>query len=233
MVAIFAVLLTVLLEHYLQGLFAVFDTWRAQPWGRAYFQWGERAWPRSIAWAPEAVLWGLPGLLLLFILLLFHSPIFRLPLETAVLFFCLQPLTLSYRGLGGERAFFTAVTGRFAVLCWFAVLGPFGALMYYLCAQRATDPVPSGVCGKVYPWLVWFPAQITGLLFALMGSFSDAWRVWSTRHEVGATAAFIRDCGVAATRGQSEDGLHGIALLLERTAIAWIMLILIWLGLWA
>ena len=240
MIAVFVVLLTIVLEHYLQGPLRVLEIWRTQSWGQAYFQWGESAWPRSVVWAPETVLWLLPGLVLSGVLLIFHVPVIRLPLEIAVLFFCLQPIPQEIHIPRGQyvadfmgQIFWRVLMHRYAVLFWFAILGPFGALTYYLCMQRTIADTESEVCAKIHPWLVWLPAQVTGFIFALVGSFNDAWQVWITRHVVGSSAVFLRDTGLAALRGQAEDAAQGVSDLILRAGVAWIVLILLWLGVWA
>lgn len=84
------------------------------------------------------------------------------------------------RSLLGD-IFIQAHERMFAVLLWFFVLGPLGAVAYRMvaglprvlaetnCGERAVEAAV-----RVHGILAWLPARVTGLLYALAGSTDDA-----------------------------------------------------------
>ena len=80
----------------------------------------------------------------------------------------------------------------FAVLFWFAVLGPMGAVLYRVTglarddvhAGRWTEPGFAAAVLRLQGILDWLPARMIALGFALVGSFEDAitdWKAYYTR----------------------------------------------------
>lgn len=77
----------------------------------------------------------------------------------------------------------------FAVLFWFLLLGPVGALAYRLLALLAVGPLRSlapveCVVGarRVLGWLEWPVAQLMSLSMALVGNFDTAYKAWRQAH---------------------------------------------------
>ena len=85
-----------------------------------------------------------------------------------------------------SEAVFIAVCDRFlAVVFWFALLGPLGAVMYRAASELRKTCLSTGACGKgesglgdavawLYQVLGWVPARLTAYTFAALGSFMDA-----------------------------------------------------------
>ena len=78
----------------------------------------------------------------------------------------------------------------FAVLLWFFVLGPLGAVAYRMVAglPRVLAETGSGeraveAAVRVHAILAWLPARVTGLLYAMAGSTDDA---LAARREINA-----------------------------------------------
>lgn len=74
----------------------------------------------------------------------------------------------------------------FAVLFWFAVLGPVGAFLYRL-ASVLKETAGSGAedaadfaaaAGRLHGILAWAPARLLAVAYALAGSFEDAIHAW-------------------------------------------------------
>lgn len=69
---------------------------------------------------------------------------------------------------------------QFAVLFWFAALGPAGALLYRSADVLRRDPGKSATAefrtaaGRMHGVLAWLPAHLTAMGYALAGSFEDA-----------------------------------------------------------
>jgi membrane protein required for beta-lactamase induction len=103
--------------------------------------------------------------------------------------------------LGDEQSLDTAecarrVTGAvlveagdrlFAVLFWFVLLGPLGAVMYRSAAVlrehwRTQDATDAG-SARLYGVLLWLPARLLALSFALSGQFDAALKGWRAAHQ--------------------------------------------------
>ncbi len=72
----------------------------------------------------------------------------------------------------------------FAVLLWFLVLGPIGAMLYRCAAFLALDNGDfksesiQSAAKRVFSILDWLPANLLSLTFFLTGSFDDALQAW-------------------------------------------------------
>ena len=87
----------------------------------------------------------------------------------------------------------------FAVLFWFVVLGPAGALVYRLAAldqARLRLEAPDDEQGlALVHWFDWLPVRLAGLGFALVADFDACIRAWRRRaSDVHADAAEVLEC---------------------------------------
>lgn len=86
-----------------------------------------------------------------------------------------------------ETIFRRAHHGLFAPIFWFALLGPAGALLYRLShllkSQRsANDSSPFyQFSDRMFNYMEWLPARVTGAAFAVVGDFEDAVYCWRTQ----------------------------------------------------
>lgn len=127
------------------------------------------------------------------------------------------------------NAIFVAANQRiFAVLFWFAILGPVGAVLYrliQLCAAQSPRAL------QVQAFLDWIPARIFALTFALGGHFRDVITYWKKDAKYGlhTNEILLAECGMAAldvAHGDQvpEDGSaekEALALL-DRTFVIWL-----------
>ncbi|WEN15406.1 regulatory signaling modulator protein AmpE [Rhodanobacter sp. AS-Z3] len=97
-----------------------------------------------------------------------------------------QPVAWSAPALG-EAVAYAALRRRFAVLLWFFLLGPIGALLYRLAQTLGRndairlDPAAQRAAGYVANALDWLPAQLLTFTLAVVGHWDaviDAWRRW-------------------------------------------------------
>ena len=149
-----------------------------------------------------------------------------------------------------EEAIFVQATNRiFGVVFWFVVLGPVGAWLYRvsdLLRQRiaydsSRDPDEAGrtlaVVEMVHGVLVWIPARLAVVGYALSGSFDDAFNCWR-KYELRADLPFHRSndevvacVGKAAMTGFLEEAPNSSAAarnamrLVTRTLFIWITVI--------
>jgi membrane protein required for beta-lactamase induction len=85
------------------------------------------------------------------------------------------------------RAVLTEANDRlFAVLFWFVVLGPVGAVMYRSVVVLYRERREPGDYGDAIEWaysvLVWIPARLLALGYALSGHFDAAIEGWRAAH---------------------------------------------------
>lgn len=90
----------------------------------------------------------------------------------------------------------------FAVIFWFVVLGPVGAVMYRaiaLCTLR-TDLGLTSAALQLQALLDWIPVRILTFIFALGGHFKDVISFWKKDVLKGpaTNAQLISECGIAA-----------------------------------
>lgn len=133
----------------------------------------------------------------------------------------------------------------FAVLFWFVLLGPMGAVLYRAAAlarHRGAGAEDSGFASaavRLQGILDWVPARLIALGFALAGSFEEAVTDWKASHERKADEfwVFSNDLIVAVGHGalrlgdaDETDAAQGPARvraalgLVLRTLIVWVVL---------
>lgn len=111
----------------------------------------------------------------------------------------------------------------FAVVFWFLLLGPAGALLYRMAAAYARDAdrrldvsaletpaFESGAAGRVHAVLDWLPARLLSLTFFLTGSFDDAWRGWRRAWQAeqdltDSSRSIVVSTGCGAMRHEVDD----------------------------
>lgn len=135
----------------------------------------------------------------------------------------------------------------FAVVFWFLLLGPCGALGYrlsFLCARShlLSDAERQHALGFVHN-LDWIPARLLALSFSLTGNFVSAFgRCWqqftdnmpiaellenSARSAINSDLSASADDQAAFIAGAGEE-LKGMQGLISRSVIAWIVILAIW-----
>lgn len=116
------------------------------------------------------------------------------------------------------RAIFIAANQRiFAVLFWFAIFGPLGAVLYRavsLCVDNITLGI-SQTALYLQRLLDWLPARLFTFIFALGGNFTSVFKKWRAHVREGLVSneAIIGECGIAAL-----DGVKGEFLPEDGTA---------------
>lgn len=78
--------------------------------------------------------------------------------------------------------FHSMFQGIVPTLFWFLLLGPAGALAYFLTLQYL-NRMPEGdeeeaLVDQIVHWLEWIPVRITGLLFCFTGNFGPTFDYW-------------------------------------------------------
>jgi AmpE protein len=130
----------------------------------------------------------------------------------------------------GDSEFVVAHERSFGILFWFALLGPYGALMYwyFVAMQRtaiAEQPNAESLAAlnMLHAIAAWIPARITGFVYVLVGNFTAGFNCWMARMRTPSmqSSQFLADCGNAAVDASiAEDGKN----LVVRAFIAWVVL---------
>ena len=128
----------------------------------------------------------------------------------------------------------------FAVIFWYALLGPLAALAYRLVAllaEHSQQPALKEIAQQVRHGFDWLPVRILALSFALVGNFAAVSR--SLLHEllswdISAAQLASMTARAAAELPEPSLGEEGVATLdsiwqlLVRTAMLWYALIAVW-----
>jgi len=144
-----------------------------------------------------------------------------------------------------EDILLQANTRMLGVFFWFIVLGPVGAVLFRLSCllkenqQNETDDF-ADACRELYDIIIWLPARICVLSYAVAGNFVDTMSYWN-----GVSDLWLRDSeefivvsGVGALRYEhrlerdehDEDEidsagiLHALSLV-KRAVIVWVVLL--------
>lgn len=138
----------------------------------------------------------------------------------------------------------------FAVLFWFVVLGPLGAVMYRTTAlaradaEDGTEPDQAFALSarRLHGILDWIPARLIALGFALAGSFEDAVTDWKSYYDRKSDLLWEVNADVIAATGRGAlrmgdmdeadhgDGSAGVGAvrsalaLVLRTLVFWVVL---------
>ena len=174
------IILCLLSEKYLTHQFFTFR----KKWSDVYAQLIEKYVPahvlNSSPWIKYGIYMGSLTLLCIIFSLFGHQGlglVINFFFELAVFYICLGEHNLFYinaneKKLLDDNQFILAMNQEFyAIILWFYILGPFGALFYRVTLyfnQQAT-PLPTLV--KVKAFLDWLPVRLSALLFLLIGDF--------------------------------------------------------------
>lgn len=85
-----------------------------------------------------------------------------------------------------ETALTRAHYNLYALVFWFMLLGPAGAVLYRLAqsvdqAWGGQEAAFNRVPRQIFYWLDWLPARFTAIAFAVVGDFEDALYCWRTQ----------------------------------------------------
>lgn len=130
----------------------------------------------------------------------------------------------------------------FAVLFWFVLLGPLGAVLYRSASVLYQQRREEGEFGDSVAWLhsvlVWFPARLVALGYALSGHFDAAIEGWRRAHQEHPQGSEGSERVLAITgagalglddEGPDEDGIQSpvrsAMRLVWRTLTIWLVVI--------
>lgn len=117
-----------------------------------------------------------------------------------------------------SQAFHQAVTSAifieanqriFAVIFWFVILGPIGAVAYRaisLCATKGELSVSASAM-QVQRVLDWLPIRLLTFIFALGGHFTEVIHCWKKEaaHSPNLNDTMLVECGIAALDVRNDD----------------------------
>lgn len=130
----------------------------------------------------------------------------------------------------------------FAVLFWFVLLGPLGAVVYRSVAVFYQQRREQGEFGDSVAWLysvlVWLPARLVALAYALSGHFDPAIAAWRRAHQAHPQGAEGSEQLLALTgsgalgagddegdEGSVQSPVRAAMRLVWRTLTIWLVLI--------
>lgn len=148
----------------------------------------------------------------------------------------------------GEALLYRIFERWFCVVFWFALIGAWAALAYRLARLYGKPADPDTQSGQLAPLVAameWLPARLLALSFALAGNFSTTLACWREQVSQGAgSTRVLHNCALAALVGdsasqgaydpgveapaggmlQAGSQIKGLQSLLQRTAVAWLLL---------
>lgn len=122
-----------------------------------------------------------------------------------------------------ESKFVQVHERNFAILFWFAILGPFGALLYWFLIVSQKIMAINNNVSSLHAFAAWIPARITGFIYGLVGKFNSVLKCWISCvcNLTMPSSQVLVDCGNAALdTAEPEDE----ARLVFRAYIAWTVL---------
>lgn len=134
------------------------------------------------------------------------------------------------------RMFIQANEGLFAVIFWFLILGPAGALAYRIIVEskQIASPEIAGLATKWQTWLDYIPARFVSLSFSLMGNFIAVMNCLGKYLTAAANQnnILLSQSGVSALNApldeaqmiSAEEHEEGIYLI-HRALIAWLVIV--------
>lgn len=140
-----------------------------------------------------------------------------------------------------EAIFIRSLTNIFSIIFWFMLLGPFGAVLYYMttaitnCALKPEFGYSDtyNVANYFKEILDWLPVRLVALTFALIGHFGPVFALWIDR--VGGGLAenrqLIIDAGLTAINADLAPSTadvienHQALSLVTRTLWTWVIII--------
>lgn len=133
---------------------------------------------------------------------------------------------------------FQANERLFAVIFWFTVFGPVGAVLYRMSALlRHLSSAPGSAYEKISKFTVlihdildWVPARLTAICYAITGSFSQASGFWFDTVISGTdkNREILQVSGQKALRlkddaGVTAENIHSAMTMIDRSVVAYLI----------
>jgi membrane protein required for beta-lactamase induction len=129
----------------------------------------------------------------------------------------------------------------FAVVFWFLILGPIGAITYRLISWFHDNALHGDLLYQKQPeqmawlhtWAAWIPARLVALSYTLVGNFMASFDTWlKMATKPGLSQEVLVDCGDASlgltgseakssTKAENESALR----LVQRALLVWVLII--------
>jgi len=133
----------------------------------------------------------------------------------------------------------------FAVIFWFILLGPIGAVTYRLTVllrhRAENNHLELASCGReavrLQQLLDWIPARFTAILYMVVGSFQAGIKQWCQCFfsGLGNNIYLLQQCGMAALgngREESESALAALDLVEHALIVILVIIAIFTLGAW-
>lgn len=133
-----------------------------------------------------------------------------------------------------EAVFTKSLHQVFSILFWFLLLGPMGAVLYYVLALlNKSDELKTfhKAGAQVLGIMDWVPVRLLGLSFALVGSFANVYKPWikalqktiSKSNELGVTFG-LAAIGIDGKK-ESLETIKGAIDLCFRSQVVWVVVL--------
>jgi membrane protein required for beta-lactamase induction len=147
-------------------------------------------------------------------------------LSLAILLYCLGGLTLDPSESTERLLSLSAV--KFSVILWFALFGPFGAILMRISAEMVESRRWPNISQAAEVWhdlLMWAPIRLLSLSFALIGNFSEVIRYWAD-HVMSRPSEnmslLTQTCQSACEKKKGAKASSHVIALLNRALLIWL-----------
>lgn len=175
------------------------------------------------------------------------GPILYFILSTAILWYCLDGRNLTkepYPNSNIDMLFTLTYHRVFAIIFWFAILGPMGLALYYCLvelqstlAKQQTNSEKSlrDASWQLLGLLDWIPVRLLGITFGLVGHFNGVLNTWVSELRGGIQEASTQTIRYGEAALQQEVSSQEVIALLNRALLVWIVVIAmitiaVWMG---
>lgn len=163
---------------------------------------------------PIALVLLLPTLVVAILQFFIDNAIFNLLLGFAVLWYCLgfHELINDKMEIENDKTkhssfihqlFWRSHEKVFALLFWFAILGPFAALLYRILVELRSKlsqekDLTADILMKMHLVLAWLPARLSAIAFGLVGNLAPVFKPWIKSFSQFESKPLLGECGEKA-----------------------------------
>ncbi len=127
----------------------------------------------------------------------------------------------------------------FAIVFWFLILGPIGAVTYRMISWFHDNALHGEVMYKdqlehmtfIHNWAAWIPARVVALTYTLVGNFMASFDVWLKQApQPGLVKEILISCGFTSlgidedSKGSKEEN-ERTQKLIHRALLVWVLVI--------
>lgn len=159
-----------------------------------------------------------------------------LVIQLAVVYYCLGPENVFYpqrTGTDSPSKYFEALNGQvIAVIFWYYLAGPIGAVIYrlisFVASGYSAEKSVVDAAKQIQSLLDWIPARITAILYLLVGNFQSGRLIVKANFfsGLGSNGVLLKQAGLsAAAVKDDETGITAVEKMIEHSIVIYLFII--------